>query len=129
VAASARSNVGAFSGLTPRRSDPRCKRSVPPWREVWKMAGPSDPWPLWAQEASGTSGAPTMARLLAAGALVAALTLAAAAAQPATHSGRSLQHVTTSPACAELGRLRSHGILEGAQVDRLRVACSRSRDR
>ena len=87
------------------------------------MAGPSDPWPLWAQEASGTSGGPTIARVLAAAALVAALVLAA---QPATDSGQVSTRLTVSPACAELARLRSHGVTSGPWVARVRVACTRS---
>ena len=87
------------------------------------MAGANDPWPLWAQEASGTSGGPTIARVLAAGALVAALVLVA---QPATDSGRTVSHDSRSPACSELARLRAHGVTSGAWVARVRVACTRA---
>jgi hypothetical protein len=91
------------------------------------MAGANDPWPLWAQEASGTSGAPTMTRLLVAGALVAALALTAQSGQPATHSGRNQERATDSPACAEAARLRVHGATSSPSYARVRAACARSR--
>lgn len=93
------------------------------------MAGANDPWPLWAQEAAGTSGGPTIARVLAVGALVAALALLVPVADPATHSGQGSNPRQLSPACAELARLRAHGVATGGQVARLRVACSRSTGR
>jgi hypothetical protein len=41
-----------------------------------KMAGSRDPWPLWAQEASGTSGGPSIGTVLLLLAVVAALLVA-----------------------------------------------------
>jgi hypothetical protein len=93
------------------------------------MAGANDPWPLWAQEAAGTSGGPTMARLLVASALVAALTLAATAGQPATHSGQVVDPYQLSPACAEAARLRSHEATSSPSYARVRGACARSQGR
>jgi hypothetical protein len=93
------------------------------------MAGANDPWPLWAQEASGTSGAPTMARLLAAGALVAALALSLQTQQPATHSGQEANAPAFSPACAELARLHAHGARSGPWHAQVQAACQRARGR
>jgi hypothetical protein len=93
---------------------------------VVDVAGPNDPWPLWAQEASGTSGGPPIGRVLVAGALV----LAMANLWPsATDGGRAGEHRVVSPACAETARLRAHGATGGQPYRSARAACARAEGR
>jgi hypothetical protein len=85
-----------------------------------------DDLPSWEAEYRHLPGALPITRVLAAGALVAALALFA---QPATDSGRADDHRVVSPACSELARLRSHGVVSGAWYRAARAACARSEGR
>ena len=82
-----------------------------------------DDLPSWEAEYRRLPGSLPITCVLVAGALVAALVLVA---QLVTDSGHAGNIVTTSLACAELARLRAHGVTSGPWVDRVRVACTRA---
>jgi hypothetical protein len=82
-----------------------------------------DDLPSWEAEYRGLPGALPITRVVLAGALVAALVLVG---QSATDSGQASDVGQYGPACAELARLRSHGVVSGAWYGQVRAACARS---
>jgi len=82
--------------------------------------------PSWEREYRRLPGALPITRVFVAGALVAGLVLLG---QPATDSGQRAERQPTSPACSELARLRSHGVVSGTWYGQVRAACARAEGR
>jgi hypothetical protein len=86
----------------------------------------TSPVPLWAQEMSphhrGPTGAGVLALAVVAVLVALLLQLGAVTSSGRAGSGQRLQ----SPACAELTRLREHGVHAGASWQRAARACEAS---
>jgi hypothetical protein len=85
----------------------------------------SDHLPQWAQEMGPGYPEPTIVSTLGLLVAVAALLLALLSGLPATSAEEPATGARRSPACAELRRLKRHGVSSGPTLTRTRAACRR----